>query len=133
MIFFVDPGQETLLVRNFTRPGQHLSGYDPHHSGFWISGSNGSHKCIMTKVTMAIFNHFGADLNNLTFTGIDASAKPWAFDIRAFNQKGFRITVGGPVGDEKVSLKSSKGAVMERLQNAWGLAFQECPPKKSDF
>ncbi|WP_336911474.1 hypothetical protein [Aestuariivirga sp.] len=53
-------------------------------------------------------------------------------DVREFNETGFRIYVDR-VGDEQSSIARANGTVLERLQNAWSLAFQECPGKKSDF
>jgi hypothetical protein len=54
-------------------------------------------------------------------------AVPLTFDIRDLNQAGFRIS-NTTVGDEKFQrLSRSPQTVFERLQNAWRLAFAECP------
>jgi hypothetical protein len=58
-------------------------------------------------------------------------------DIRQFNETGFRIQRNDyfwAFGDEQKQIRvGNAGQLMERLQKAWGLAFQECPGKKSAF
>ena len=57
-------------------------------------------------------------------------------DVRARSREGFRIKTTEnqwftfyALGDEKISftVTGNYGQVMERMQNAWGLAFAECP------
>ena len=92
---------------------------------YWISGYGNSHHCIMSHMT--IFN-----------------SKPEeplrTIDIRSFDMKGFRITnlgdewcQGGRVGDEATVICRSSLARLDRLKDAWRLAFQECPGIKSAF
>ena len=67
-------------------------------------------------------------------------------DIRLFNETVFRIkilpynleynihTYGDPDYSIKVAFRRlSDGPTIERLQKAWGLAFQECPGKTTPF
>ena len=84
---------------------------------FWVSGVNGQHKCVLSRV------------------GFSAVAD--VVDIRQLNPQGFRISNidqynSLTVGDERTKIRASfllfgVKPVMERLQNAWGLAFEECP------
>ena len=91
---------------------------------FWISGLNGAHQCIMSRIAS----------NYLIET----------LDLRNFNRAGFRITTETErwrgssftqmiVGDERMKIGEnawSRGrTVTARLQKAWGLAFDECPSK----
>jgi hypothetical protein len=107
-------------------PSLGISGYN-----FWISGLNGTNKCVMTRHSFRY-----------------ASQPPYytqesmVVDIREFNRAGFRISRGDgnngrfEYGDERITFSGeaqSNNAVMERLQNAWGLAFQECPGRRSAF
>jgi TPR repeat protein len=114
--------EKTLLeqVLNYTTTGTEEGASLP----FWVSGHAGDHRCIMTQV-------------NSTNGSVIAK-----IDIRNFNQVGFRIRGpnidqwggrGYTLGDERQTIPGHGNAVMERLQNAWGLAFQECPGRRSAF
>lgn len=104
---------------------------------FWVSGLGGNHKCILTARS--------------SDASIDQSL---SIDIRQFNQTAFRISKipgtglasefqralkqSGLVwvyGDAQYNLTTNgdSGQDMERLRKAWGLAFGECPGKKSAF
>jgi hypothetical protein len=97
---------------------------------FWVSGYGGDHRCILTQ-----FNWF------LSRFIPSLQSDPRKIDIRNFNQAGFLIR--GPfnnngvvmyeVGDERTKINASKDIVMERLRNAWGVAFRECPGRRSAF
>jgi hypothetical protein len=111
--------EKTLLeqVLNYTTTGT-------EEGAFWVSGHEGEHRCIMTELDAA---------NGIVIRKID---------IRTFNQAGFRIRgpsidrFGGGsyiLGDERQTIVGHGNAVMERLQNAWGLAFQQCPGRRSAF
>lgn len=121
--------QKTLLeqVLNYTTTADENGQLAEYGAVFWISGVNGAHKCILT-----------------AFSSSRASGVQQydVLDIRQFNQAGFRIQ--GPntnqygnrsytLGDEVKRIQGSGNAVMERLRNAWGLAFQECPGRRSAF
>jgi TPR repeat protein len=91
--------------------------------GFWISGYNRTHRCVLTSVMISSGGFYTESI-----------------DLRDFNEAGFRIqrfTRGGEsyfiIGDERRQIQGSGAAVMERLQNAWGLAFRECPGRRSAF
>jgi hypothetical protein len=90
-----------------------------------ISGDKGNDDCVVT-----IYSMF----------------EPDNVDIRKFNENGFRISNKSPTcsgvwcegwryGDEQQSFRSrgNVGQLMARLTKAWGLAFQQCPGKKSEF
>jgi TPR repeat protein len=97
---------------------------------FWVSGYGGDHRCILTQ-----FNWF------LSRVIPSLQSEPRKIDIRNFNQAGFLIR--GPfnnngvvmyeVGDERTKITASKDIVVERLRNAWGVAFRECPGRRSAF
>ena len=100
---------------------------------FWVSGLNGAHACVLTQI----------------IGEVPENNKPGrlvlgrVIDIRDFNQTSFRINISGrrgyfqsSVGDERTRLviaDLSPNIQMERLQNAWGLAFQQCPGRRSAF
>jgi len=104
---------------------------------FWISGLNSAEKCQMSQVLGQ--NTTGGD----TWPWVNSLVIVRTLDIRDFNQNGFRIT--GPIrngalgitsyrlGDERLGLIGHQNIVMERIQRAWGLAFQECPGRRSAF
>ncbi len=101
---------------------------------FWMSGLNGAHKCILTLIE-------GQKVQSNQFA--DALVLVRTIDIREFNQTAFRINLSQRpgnfqsfVGDERVRIVINDimpGIEMERLRNAWGLAFQECPGRRSAF
>jgi hypothetical protein len=107
---------------------------------FWISGHNGTHKCVLTP--------FGSNRNST----VNSSA----IDIRAFNQTAFSIRrefitdrqtsrSGGMFGlisgDGQIEVVGSfiegpgfpAAPSLDRLQRGWRLAFQECPGRRSAF
>jgi hypothetical protein len=106
---------------------------------FWVSGDQGEHKCVLQAKSTNI--EWVKLYQQTTYNNY------WGFskvDLRQINQNGFRIKNEHPhygtfrniwvYGDEKIAIiRTNKGQVMERLRKAWGLAFQECPGKKSDF
>ena len=62
-------------------------------------------------------------------------------DVRMMSSKGFRIKTWGnqwftyfTLGDEKINftVTGNYGQVMERMQDAWGKAFAECPSEKRE-
>gem|GEM_PF-1793387 len=87
---------------------------------YWVSGANGKNKCVMSSVLLK-----GADKGLRGFAAF-IGLVPLSIDIRNFSKTGFRISSDW-VGDENFKLPRSKSAVDERLQNAWRLAFSECP------
>lgn len=114
---------------------------------FWVSGHNGTHRCILTRMTAVNeqrasgsgadpFTTFATILGLTSGIGIGSNADRLV-DIREFSDQGFRIhSQGGQisrVGDERRQIAASPAAVMDRLQNAWGLAFRECPGRRSAF
>ena len=108
----------TLLEKIFNYSASALE--DGEKDYFWVSGDRGAHKCIMS------FYEFGKLKRSL--------------DIREMSERGFRISRTGLVaemwrfGDEKQSFQTIvSGQVIERLQQAWTLAFRECPGKKTEF
>jgi hypothetical protein len=129
-------------VLNYTRDASETGSFYPTDNSnvsgsFWISGLN-EHKCIMTLVHVGRDPDTTAPYNTRQFLLLFREK----IDIRTLNQTGFRIQ--GPIrdsilgavyrlGDERQSIRGSGSAVMERLQNAWRLAFQECPGVRSAF
>ncbi len=116
--------QKSLLERIFNY--SQLANEDGADVAFWVSGDDGRHKCILSQYLF--------------------ERKSLEIDIRQLSQTGFRISqsqarnlLGQSVpvwrfGDEKVSFQADEnGQVLERLQRAWGLAFQECPGRRSEF
>lgn len=102
-----DARKKTLLEQVFN----YTSFADMSASGlplWWVSGLNGTHKCVMTLVSSK-----------------DSGGE--GIDVRRMSRKGFLIT-HKTVGDEKQKIFRSPQCVLERLQNAWRLAFSECPP-----
>ncbi len=84
---------------------------------YWISGKDNANKCVMTNMY-----------------------DDKVIDLREMNEKGFRIKTtntglkGYIFGDEKTGFATFYvGQVMERMTKAWGIAFRECPGKKSAF
>ncbi len=59
-------------------------------------------------------------------------------NVRDFNINGFRYSPSA-AGDEKIKVpiftvpELGSRPVDNRLRQAWGLAFKECPGKKSEF
>jgi hypothetical protein len=100
---------------------------------FWVSGLNGAHACVLTQVI--------GEVPENNKPGRLVLGK--VIDIREFNQTSFRINISGrrghlqsSVGDERTRVTIadvSPNIQMERLQNAWGLAFQQCPGRRSAF
>lgn len=95
-------------------------------SGYWVSGEDGEDKCILTL--------------HQTFVDRTMNNTNIKVDLRQFNESGFRFVrqTNGYihwwiVGDENTSLQGDGRDVLERLQKAWGIAFEECPGKKSPF
>lgn len=85
----------------------------------WISDQND--KCILTEYKQ-------------TFSAKDKKIfeRVFRYDLRQFNSDGFQISIDkngqAVVGDERTKIGGITGLpVMERLQKAWGIAFQECP------
>lgn len=102
------------------------NGYFSSVVSYWISGDSGEDQCILTR-------HQFVPGAPVTKNGIIEK-----IDLRQFNQNGFRFVYVNPiagwrVGDENTWLMGSGRAVLERLQKAWGIAFEECPGKKSPF
>ena len=94
---------------------------------FWVSRHNGGHACVMTA--------FGPQPpNNIFFPNVSRT-----LDIRSINQTAFRISTRPESGmllmadDRGFGLVCPSGCDMERLRNAWGLAFRECPGQRSAF
>jgi hypothetical protein len=101
-------------VLNYTTTGDENGGFFVFPQ-IWVSGKDGTHKCVMTEYYM-----FGYDRT---------------VDLRQINPDGFRIKTGNrdgsgvwSVGDENIQIPRDPKPVMERLQKAWGLALAECPP-----
>lgn len=116
---------------------------------FWISGHNGTHKCVLTSVVDDAY------LNSLAgmILSMNGAADTRTVDIRSLNQTSFRIRRSVPFGapshhwimitsgDDKAQIKGifltgmggSEPPDLDRLQRAWGLAFQECPGRRSAF
>jgi hypothetical protein len=100
---------------------------------FWISGHNGTHKCVLTP--------FGSDRNST----VNSSA----IDIRSFNQTAFNIRrefiLGGMfgliAGDGQIEIVGGfiegpgfpAAPSLDRLERGWRFAFQECPGRRSAF
>lgn len=87
---------------------------------FWTSGENGTHKCVMTEYKLL--------------------GKSAELDIRTLNELGFSIELKRSagrwvwrIGDEKQFIVNEGEPNQARLQRAWGMAFDECPGKKSAF
>jgi hypothetical protein len=110
-------------------------------SSFWISGSNNRDKCIMKRVgggqAQGLMGIIGEGI--LTSEGFPPITE---FDIRDFNPDSFEIDQiflknGGKIwyaGDEKLKIPQSLYPTnlnpnYSRLQRAWALAMQECPPR----
>lgn len=91
---------------------------------FWISGYRGDHRCVLTPIES---NPALETYNKI--------------DIRNFNERGFRVNrellLGAfwifRIGDEATSLTTAAPVVPQRLQDAWRLAFRECPGRRSAF
>lgn len=102
---------------------------------FWISGFQNDEKCIMTEFNVIHPEDFRAGVQLPPSTIIKR------VNIREINQTAFRLVPGpGIYGgngiaatDGKFLLNSVGGVLMDRLQKAWGLAFEQCPGKKSAF
>ncbi|WP_203072735.1 hypothetical protein [Falsiroseomonas ponticola] len=103
--------------------------------GAWISGYQGSHKCVMTLVATPVRSTPEISATTIVRERID---------IREINLNGFRImaqNLGGIpmiiVGDENLRVVAPRALhpmpSLERLQNAWNLAFRECPGRRSAF
>jgi len=104
---------------------------------FWISGLDGEHKCILSEMSLQVADNISNNIYNYSTFSFRLSQK---IDLRTFNQTGFRLQYPNQefgrafrLGDERQFIRGSADAVMERLQNAWGLAFQECPGVRSAF
>jgi hypothetical protein len=106
---------------------------------FAISGDKGNDDCVVT-----IYRKQASDDVRSLLLGSMRPLEPLEnVDIRKFNEEGFRIsrkTLPGcctywRYGDDKQNIESQDdvGQLMERLTKAWGLAFQQCPGKKSEF
>lgn len=118
---------------------------------FWVSGYGGAHRCVMTLMTVTSqFSVLRSSLSSLrgddvvgwtVFGGMMTGLVDWqVIDLREFNEQGFQIRqdrdASGSyftLGDERQRIRGSGSAVMERLRRAWGLAFQECPGRRSRF
>ena len=135
--------EKTILeqVFNYTGIGREDGGQMAQNGDgfFWVSGAKNAHKCVMT-----MYRHdsglFGP-----------GPREPWMqwniVDVREVNQTAFRLVqqLTGQVGTypghyvinatdgNKVIVPGAQNTQMDRLQKAWGLAFQECPGKKSAF
>jgi TPR repeat protein len=93
-------------------------------SRFWVSGHNRGNACILTP--------FGTQ-------PLDPNA-PRALDVRSINQTAFRISTRSETGnilhmtdDRGFRLLCLMGCEVDRLRNAWALAFRECPGQRSAF
>lgn len=111
--------QKSILeqVLNYTSTGS-LEGSDFE---FWVSGHGGSHRCILTQFSRSAIR-------------IDP------VDIRSINQTSTRLSPPNAnhpgtilISDAERFRMVCSGCDMERLRNAWSLAFQECPGRRSAF
>jgi len=97
---------------------------------YWVSGEGG-HKCIMS---LKHFNQVRLHADPELQAMADALYKI-VIDIREFNERGFRVSPRAS-GDEKAQISHfglGRTPVLERLKNAWQLAFKECPGKRGAF
>lgn len=95
------------------------------NEGYWISGDNGAHACVVTEYRASRIE----PVRN--------------FDIRMFDVQGFRIgfsdyTYSGfnigsiEIGDETNKQRFSRNnQLQDRLRDAWGLAVQQCPGRSA--
>ena len=110
----------------------------PHfYIDFWISGYEGADKCVMTHIIFKATENAAPQTDGPAFKSYDMIAEK-SIDIRKLSRNGFRLRyepqLGWILGDEKLSMYAlDYGQLMERLKTAWGLAFDECPGKKSEF
>jgi hypothetical protein len=136
-------------VVNYTLTAQENG--TPHD--YTVSGEAGADKCV---VSIHYIDSLGETIEEAT-TGI---TNPTQLDIRSFDANGFqiqemsKITDQGALlqwivsGDESLKLTSRIVASdpmdnamfgnfslpeSDRLQNGWGLVFQQCPGKQGDF
>ena len=116
--------------------------YSEIFSEYWVSGLNGAHHCVLTRVRLGM--NEGPNLREMLRGGTASFGNQ--IDVREFNEQGFRIQTlfddannGGQyfsVGDERRELLTSVRAnvpVIDRIRRAWQLAFRECPGKRSAF
>lgn len=138
---------KTLLeqVMNYTSFGQQDGSSIGETTRFWVSGHNGTHRCVLTRMT-AVNEQRASGSGANPFTALAfalateieiGSEADRLVDIREFSDQGFRINSErgrvSHVGDERRRIAASPEAVIDRLQNAWSLAFRECPGRRSAF
>jgi len=123
-------GREKSLLEqilNYTSYASENGMFEKTGWGYWISGENGADKCVLTLHTSPSSPDFSQLLlHRLDLRQLDQNG--FSFNHKESSGMGWWI-----VGDEHTTLIGDERAVLERLQKAWGLAFQECPGKKSAF
>lgn len=117
-------------ILNYTTTSSERGSADPA-GGFhiWLSGHAGRHRCVMTQV-------ISIDLRALNPRTVPV-VETFEVDLRSLNVRGFRLwSEGGRVvrvGDENIFIPVHRNAVGDRLENAWRLAFRECPGRQTPF
>jgi TPR repeat protein len=138
--------EKTLLeqVLNYTTTGNENGVINGDFYEFWVSGNNNDHKCIMTRIVggRAPVSEVWTSVMEMQRGVKDVNS----VDIRTLNSNGFQfreeviqnlgIHSFLVTGDERTKMVNwfrNPKPVLERLQRAWGLAFRECPGRRSAF
>jgi hypothetical protein len=119
---------KTLLeqVMNYTTTGYE----DGLPTRYWVGGT-GTAKCALQKKPITDLERQLMNLDPMKQAAL-GGAPVLEVNIRNFTEKGFRIT-NSAVGDEQSRIPRAQGTLTDRLQKAWGIAFNECPGKKTAF